>query len=167
MSYPSGLASYGDQHPLGPASPTPSPASREMLRGKFCSPTKTNPPPRQGLCCPENQRNAPNPFAPPPHLQSHPKKLNRPGSTLQTLQHVHSSSGYHKDPRCHAPPPQIHVPKHTDGHATSPGEGMGESTSFSHRCPRWGRGAPPASLCRAMGHLRVTYLRGTAGGDER
>lgn len=86
---------------------------------------QNKPPPRQGLCCPENQRNAPNPFAPPPHLQSHPKKLNRPGSTLQTLQQVHSSSGYHKDPRCHAPPPQIHVPKHTDGHATSPGEEMG------------------------------------------
>lgn len=127
MSYPSGLASYGDQHPLGPASPTPSPASREMLRGKFCPPTKTTPPPDKDYAAQRTRETPPTPSPPPPTFNRIQKNSAAPAALCKLCSKFTAAQGTTRTPVAMLPPPKSMSPSTPTGTQQVLGRGWGRA----------------------------------------
>lgn len=142
MSYPSGLASYGDQHPLGPASPTPSPASREMLRGKFCPPTKTNPPPDKDYAAQRTRETPPTPSPPPPTFNRIQKNSTAPAALCKLCSKFTAAQGTTRTPVAMLPPPKSMSPSTPTGTQQVLGRRWGEHILLPPM-PTLGAWSPP------------------------
>lgn len=141
-----------------------------VLRRKLYPPTTTTTTnkPKQGLCCPRNQRNTPSPFAPPPPSIT-PEQIQK---TQPHQQHFANFAASSQQLRVTTRTPTATLPPCIPTHVSSPpptnksmspstptvtqqvlSRGWGGSTSFSPQCPHWGAWSPPKPFCRAKGHL--------------